>query len=122
MLAVYKHVRECNAPVDFEIAPRRQLAPDRTVLVHTEVMGVARKAVRQSVSLPADVAAEVRRMAKGRRLSANRVMLELIENGIVAEKRKEQQFFELAERFRSATEPADIKRLGDELGRMIFGD
>ena len=77
-------------------------------------MGVARKTVRQSVSLPANVAAEVRRIAKGRRLSANRVLLELIENGIDAEKRKEQQFFELAEQFRSATDPADVKRLGDE--------
>ena len=84
-------------------------------------MGVARKTVRQSVTLPANIAAEVRRIAKGRRLSANRVLLELIEHGIDAEKRKEQQFFELAERFRSATEPADAKRLGDELGRMIFG-
>jgi hypothetical protein len=84
-------------------------------------MGVARKTVRQSVTLPANIAAEVRRIAKGRRLSANRVLLELIEHGIDAEKRKEQQFFELAERFRSATEPADVKRLGDELGRMIFG-
>jgi hypothetical protein len=96
-------------------------APNRTVLVHNDVMGVSRKTVRQSVSLPADVAAEVRRMAKGRRLSANRVLLELIENGIDAEKRKQQHFFELAERFRGATEPADVKRLGDELGRMIFG-
>jgi hypothetical protein len=97
------------------------IAPNRTVLVHTEVMGAARKTVRQSVSLPAEVAAKVRKMAKGRRLSANRVLLELIENGIDSETRKEQQFFELAERFRSATEPADVKRLGDELGRMIFG-
>lgn len=84
-------------------------------------MGVARKAVRQSVTLPAEVAAKVRKMAKGRRLSANRVILELIEHEIDAETRKEQQFFELAERFRSATRPAEVKRLGDELGRMIFG-
>jgi hypothetical protein len=84
-------------------------------------MAVARKMVRQSVSLPPHIAAEVRRIAKGRQLSANRVLLELIEHGIDAEKRKEQQFFELAERFRSATEPSDVKRLGDELGRMIFG-
>lgn len=97
------------------------LAHLRTVLVHTEVMGVAKKAVRQSLTLPAEIAAKVRKMARTRRLSANRVLQELIENGIDAETRKEQQFFELAERFRTATEPADVKRLGDELGRMIFG-
>ena len=50
------------------------------------------------------------------------MLVELIENGIEAERRKEQQFFELAQRFREATDPKEVKRLGDELGRMIFGD
>jgi hypothetical protein len=80
------------------------------------------KAVRQSVSLPAPVAAQVRTMARTRRLSANRMLVELIENGIEAEKQKQQEFFELAERFRSATEPEEIKRLGDRMGRMVFGN
>jgi hypothetical protein len=61
----------------------------------------ASKTVRQSVSLPAPLAAKVRSMAKGRRLSANRILIELIENGIEADKRKQDEFFELAERFRS---------------------
>lgn len=60
-------------------------------------------------------------MARTRRLSANRMLVELIENGIETERRKQQEFFELAERFRSATDPKDVKRLGDELGRMVFG-
>jgi hypothetical protein len=54
---------------------------------------------RQSVSLPVKVAAQVRAMAKTRRLSATRMLVELIENGIETEKRKQQEFFELAERF-----------------------
>ena len=29
--------------------------------------------------------------------------------------------FDLAERFRSATDPAEVKRLGDQMGRMVFG-
>jgi len=78
--------------------------------------------VRQSVSLSANVAAQVRSMAKTRRLSSNRMLVELIENGMAAEKRKQQEFFELAERFRNATDPEEAKRLGDELGRMVFGD
>jgi hypothetical protein len=77
--------------------------------------------VRQSVSLPGKVAAQVRSMAKTRRLSSNRMLVELIENGIEAEKRKQQKFFELAELFRNATDPEEAKRLGDELGRMVFG-
>ena len=77
--------------------------------------------VRQSVSLPASVAAQVRNLAKTRRLSANRMLGELIEDGIEAEKRRQQEFFELAERFRSAEDPDEAKRLGDQLGRMVFG-
>jgi hypothetical protein len=51
------------------------------------------KSVRQSVSLPAKTAAQVRSLAKTRRLSSNRMLVELIENGIEAEKRKQQEFF-----------------------------
>ncbi len=79
------------------------------------------KTVRQSVSLPATTAAKVRSLAKTRKLSSNRMLVELIENGIEAEKRKQQEFFELAERFRKATDTEEAKRLGDELGRMVFG-
>jgi hypothetical protein len=37
------------------------------------------------------------------------------------ENRKQQEFFTLAERFRSATDPEEIRRLSDRMGRMIFG-
>ncbi len=85
-------------------------------------MRSANKTVRQSVSLPANVAAQVRRMARGRRLSANRMLVELVENGIDAERRRQQEFFDLAERFRRASDLEETKRLGDELGRMVFGN
>ena len=78
--------------------------------------------VRQSVTLPEKTAAQVRNLAKTRRVSSNRMLVELIENGIEAEKRKQQEFFELAERFRNTTDPEEAKRLGDELGKMVFGD
>jgi hypothetical protein len=60
-------------------------------------------------------------MAKKRRLSANKMLAALVENGIAAEELKQQAFFELAGRFRAATDPEEIQRLGDEMGRMIFG-
>ena len=72
-------------------------------------------------ALLASASPQVRNMANTRRLSSNRMLKELIENGIEAEKRKQQEFFELAERFRNATDPQEAKRLGDELGRMVFG-
>jgi hypothetical protein len=96
--------------------------PCRTNLVHNGVMRTANKTVRQSVSMPLNVAVRVRSLAKARRLSANRMLVELIENGIEADKRRQQEFLDLAERFRAATHPEEVKRLGDQMGRMVFGD
>jgi hypothetical protein len=84
-------------------------------------MSAKEKAVRQSVTLPIKVARQVRGMARSRRLSASRMLVELVEEGIQARKHREQAFFELAERFRGATEPEEVERLGDRLGRMVFG-
>lgn len=80
------------------------------------------KHVRRSVSLPTPIAKQVERMAKSQRLSDNRVLVELIELGIEARKQKEKAFFELAERFRAARDPQQAKRLGNELGRLVFGE
>jgi hypothetical protein len=35
--------------------------------------------------------------------------------------RKQQELFDLAGRFRGASDPAEVRLLGDQLGRMIFG-
>ena len=80
------------------------------------------KQIRRSITLPAQVARQVDRMAKRRRLSDNRVLVELIEEGIEARKQKEQQFFDLAEKFRATSDPEQVKRLGNELGRFVFGE
>ena len=93
-------------------------------MVYTDVMAIAKKAlakhVRRSVTLPREVAKQIETMAKRRRLSDNRVLVELIEQGIEARQQKEKAFFELAKRFRAATDPEQVKRLGDELGRFVF--
>jgi hypothetical protein len=91
------------------------------IVVHDGAMKLERKPVRQSISLPAGVATQIRSMARKRRLSENRLIVELIEAGLEAQKQKHQQFFELAERFRNETDPEAAKRLGDKLGRMVFG-
>jgi hypothetical protein len=92
-------------------------------MVHTDAMGTnsANRKVRQSVSLPEKTAAQVRSLAKTRRVSSNRMLVELIENGIEAEKRRQEEFFDLAERFRNATDPEEAKQLGEKLGQMVFG-
>jgi hypothetical protein len=90
--------------------------------VYIEAMGTTSKPLRQSVSLPARVAKRVKSLAKARRTSANRVLVELIEEGMEARKQKERAFFDLAERFRAASDPAQVKALGEELGRFVFGE
>jgi len=92
-----------------------------TKLVYNDAMS-ATKHIRRSVSLPVPIAKQIDRMAKTQRLSDNRVLVELIELGIEARKQKEKAFFELAERFRAASDPEQVKRLGDELGRLVFGE
>ena len=81
-----------------------------------------KKQTRRSVTLPLQVAQQVDRLARRRRLSDNRVLVELIEQGIAAEKQKEKAFFELANRFRSSKNPVETKQLGEELGRFVFGE
>ena len=49
-------------------------------------------------------------------------LVELIEQGIEVRRQKERAFFELAERFRAASDPEQVNRLGDELGRFVFGE
>jgi hypothetical protein len=85
-------------------------------------MPAPNKVVRQSVSLPAATARQIRSLAKQRRLSANRIIVELVEQGMEVQKRKQKEFFGLAEHYRAATDPKEVARLGDELGRMVFGD
>jgi hypothetical protein len=48
--------------------------------------------------------------------------MELIEKGMRARKEREQAFFELAKRFREAKDPEQVRQLGDQLGRFVFGE
>jgi predicted transcriptional regulator len=94
-------------------------------MVYTDAMAAKRvqsKQVRRSVTLSSEVAKVVDRIAKKRRLSDNRVLLELIEQGIEAHAQREKAFFDLAGRFRSASDPEQVKRLGHELGGFVFGE
>jgi hypothetical protein len=80
------------------------------------------KHVRRSVTLPPKIARQVETLARQRDLSDNRVLVELIEQGIEAQQQKEKAFFQLAERFRAASDPDQVKQLGDQLGRFVFGE
>ena len=80
------------------------------------------KQIRRSVTLPSQIDRQIETIAKKRRLSGNRVLVELVELGLEARKQKEKAFFDLAERFRSTDNPTEVKQLGDEMGRFVFGE
>jgi hypothetical protein len=77
---------------------------------------------RQTITLSAATASRAKALARAKGLSTSRLLARLVEEGLEAEQRKRSQFMELAERFRAAPDPAEAKKLGHELGRMIFGD
>ena len=91
-------------------------------MVYPDVMSIAEKTVRQSVSLPAHVARRVKSLAKTSSKSANRIIVELIESGIEARERERKRFFELADRLAHSRNAEDQKRLKEELARLTFGE
>jgi len=78
--------------------------------------------IRQSVSLPAPVARRVRALAKARRTSASRVLVDLIETGLDAKAAEKEHFLALARRFKEEKDPDESERLREELARLTFGD
>ncbi len=85
-------------------------------------MATVDKPVRQSVSLPARLARRVRTLAKNRKTSTNRVLVELIETGIESKEAEKSRFFELADRLSATSDPVERKRIKEILARMTFGD
>jgi hypothetical protein len=85
-------------------------------------MAETKMVVRQSVSLPTGTARRVQALAKRQRTSANRVIVDLVESGLEAREREKHLFFDLADRLAHSTEPAEQKRLKEELARMTFGE
>ncbi len=85
-------------------------------------MASTERSVRQSVSLPEKVAKRVRTLAKARRTSASRVLVELIETGLEAKAAERERFLDLARRFKQSIDPAESERLREELARLTFGD
>jgi len=85
-------------------------------------MAVKENPVRQSVSLPARLARQVRTLAKNRKTSTNRVLVELIETGIESKKSEKSRFFDLADQLSATTDPTERKRIKAVLARMTFGE
>ncbi len=77
--------------------------------------------VRQSVSMPTRLARRVRELARTRKTSANRVLVDLIEAGLDSQEAERARFFALVNRLTESRDPAERQQLKEELARMTFG-
>jgi hypothetical protein len=78
--------------------------------------------VRQSITLSPGAARRVKALAKTRKTSMTRVIVDLIEAGLDAQEQEKRRFFDLADRLTRSSDPAEQKRLREELARMTFGE
>jgi hypothetical protein len=76
---------------------------------------------RQSVTLPASLAKEVRRIARERRLTMSRALVVLAEKGVEAERDAKASLRAAHHQFLVESEPAKKDRADKNLIRAIFG-
>jgi hypothetical protein len=77
--------------------------------------------IRRSISISSEMAERIDAIAESRRVSGNRAIVDLLADGIEAHEQRRKAFLELADRFQKSKDPAETKRLRDELARMTFG-
>ena len=90
--------------------------------MYSGAMSTTDRAVRLSVTLPPKTARRVRSLAKARRTSVSRILVDLVEAGLAAKEAEKRRFLDLADRLACADAPAEQARLKEELARLTFGD
>ena len=85
-------------------------------------MSTTDKSVRQSISIPNQLAKQVKTIAKRQRISANRVLVELIEAGLESKEAERRRFFELADKLQTSDDTNEQRKIKEELARMTFGE
>ena len=79
------------------------------------------RSVRQSVTIPATLARDVRRVAKERHVTMSRALVVLAERGLRAEAEARQQLKTSYDCFLAENDPARKNEAGQDLIRAIFG-
>jgi predicted DNA-binding ribbon-helix-helix protein len=92
--------------------------PSRTKKAHRSARS---KAIRQSVTIPAPLATEVRRVAEERHLTMSRALVALAERGVQAELDAKENLQATYRRFMKEQEPALKEEAGKDLIRAVFG-
>ena len=79
------------------------------------------RSVRQSVTMPADLAIEVERVAKKKHLTMSRALVVLAQRGVEAEAAARQNLNATYRRFMSEADSQRKNAAGQDLIRAIFG-
>src|SRR5690349_10312513 len=77
--------------------------------------------VRQSVTIPAQLAIEVERVARKKHLTMSRALVELAQRGVEAEAAARESLNATYRRFMSEADPERKDKAGKDLIRAIFG-
>ncbi len=90
--------------------------------MYSDAMSTTQKYVRKTVNVPSAVARRVQSLAKNRKTSVNRVLVDLIEAGLAAKDDERQHFLTLVDRLARTKDRAEQALLKDELAQLTFGD
>lgn len=71
--------------------------------------------------MPAELSAKIDAIAANRHLTGNRAIVDLLSDAVTAYEERRKAFFDVADRFQKSTNPAETKRLREELAKMTFG-
>lgn len=77
--------------------------------------------IRRSISIPSETAEKIYAIAASRRISANRAIVDLLTDAIAAYDQRREEFLALADRFQKSKDPAESKKLREQLAKMTFG-
>jgi len=92
------------------------------ILLQNRTVATLHNSIRQRVSPPARMAKRVLALAETKKTSASRVLVDLIETGLQAKEAQHQRFFEITDQLAETSDPAERKRLQEELARMTFAE
>jgi hypothetical protein len=76
---------------------------------------------RVSVPVTNEMLEKIESRAARAGVSRSAFMTRLLQYGLEAEQKKRDQFVQKIRQYRDSADPAEIERLGDEIGEMIFG-
>jgi hypothetical protein len=107
----FRNLHHCGVPLYNEVVQsQRKPAAKRNS-----------RSVRQSVTIPANLAREVRRVAKERKVTMSRALVTLAEQGVEAQAAERARLAAAYEQFMNTSDPARKNEVGQELIQAIFG-